>query len=573
MPRMLRAGILTLTLTLLVAAPARAAEFDVTAFELTPSSTAAGAHADVTIATSFTPYDGAAPPPRPRNVVFHLPPGLAGDPFSTPRCSEADYRADACPPETRIGGVEVEATAIILLVPVAQTATGDLYNLAPAGAEPARLGAVIRPTGGLLGKLFVPTTIQARSTDGGLDSIVTDLPTELNGIQLYTERMAFTLQGRPAGGTGPFMRNPTSCRPAVTTVEATPYGDGPVKSRTSEFTPTDCGALAFQPHIAGSVGARGMTARQAKPPVTTVISQGAEQAGQSSATVTLPPVVAPDLATLGRACPPDAAAARACPGSSKVGAVTAGTPLLAAPLTGDVFLVSRGPGALPGLTIQLADPIPLRLDGTVALTPQGLRTTFTGLPDVPLSSFRLDLAGGPSGAFQLGADLCGAPPPAIAASFGAHSGAQFSETAPMTVVGCTPPPKVAAKIRRLRTRKPTLRLGVKAADGAPGLREIRLLLPGAIDAKPKRARRGARAQAGGKPLPRGAIRLTRDGELRIALPEGTRTLSAQLRKGTLRVSRALARKRKPKRLALRVLTRDDDGPRPPVTLRVRPRRR
>jgi len=50
----LRAGILTLALLLLAAAPARAA-FDVTAFELTPSSTAAGAHADVTIATSFTP--------------------------------------------------------------------------------------------------------------------------------------------------------------------------------------------------------------------------------------------------------------------------------------------------------------------------------------------------------------------------------------------------------------------------------------------------------------------------------------------------------------------------------------
>ena len=50
----------------------------------------------------------------------------------------------------------------------------------------------------------------------------------------------------------------------------------------------------------------------------------------------------------------------------------------------------------------------------------------------------------------------------------------------MTVAGCTPPPAVAAKIRRLRTRKPTLRLGVRAADGAPGLRQVRLLLPNAL---------------------------------------------------------------------------------------------
>ena len=262
----LPAGILTLAILLLAAAPARAA-FDVTAFELTPSSTAAGAHADVTIATSFTPYDMANPPQRPRTVVFHLPPGLAGDPFATPRCSETAYRADACPEASRIGSVEVRATAIIAALPVPQTATGDLYNLDPAGPEPARLGAVIRPTGGLLGKLFVPTTIHARATDGGLDSVVADLPTEVSGIQLYTERMAFTLQGRPAGGTGPFMRNPTSCNPATTTVEATPYGEpATTVSKTSSFTPTECGALVFEPHIAAPWGrAASRRARPSRP--------------------------------------------------------------------------------------------------------------------------------------------------------------------------------------------------------------------------------------------------------------------------------------------------------------------
>ncbi len=458
---------------------------------------------------------------------------------------------------------------MIGLVPVPQTVTGELYNLVPAGAEPARLGAVVSTA---LEKLFIPTTINARSSDGGLDSVVTDLPTKVGGLDLYTERMAFTLAGRPAGGTGPFMRNPTSCATATTTVEASSYG-GTTVSKTSAFTPTDCGALAFQPHITGSVGRRGMTGRQAKPPVTTVIAQGPEQAGQSSATVTLPPILGPDLSQLGRACPADQAAARACPDSAQVGTVTAATPLLAAPLTGAVYLVARGPGALPGLTIQLADPIPLRLDGIVALTPQGLKTTFTGLPDVPLAAFQLDLSGGTAGAFILGADLCAAPPPSVDASFAAHSGATFAERSRMTVVGCTPPPKVAARITRLRTGKPTVRLSVAAAAGAAGLREVRLLLPSALRAKPRRARRGVRARVGTVALPRTAITLTRDGELRIALPEGTRTLRAKLAKGAVRVGRKLRRKRKPGRQELRVLVRDSDGPRPPVTLKVRPRRR
>ena len=60
----LRAAVLTVTLLLLGAAPARAA-FDVTAFEVTPANTTAGAHSDVTIATSFAPYAmGAVPDAR-----------------------------------------------------------------------------------------------------------------------------------------------------------------------------------------------------------------------------------------------------------------------------------------------------------------------------------------------------------------------------------------------------------------------------------------------------------------------------------------------------------------------------
>jgi hypothetical protein len=562
----LRAGILTLACLLLIAAPARAA-FQVTEFAVTPSSPAAGAHADVTIATAF---DLGAPQQQPRNLTFHLPPGLAGDPFATPRCSEAGYRADACAAATKVGTVAATATAGAI---VRQDVTGDLYNLEPAGSEPARLGAVLRPTGGLIGKLFVPTTINARPSDGGLDSLVTDLPTELNGVQLYTERMAFKLQGRPAGGTGPFMRNPTSCAPATSTVDATPYGEpATTVSRTSSFTPTDCGALGFEPHIAGAVGARGATARGAKPPVRTVITQGPEQAGQAAASVVLPPIVGADITQIGRACPAAGVATRSCPESSRVGTVEAGTPLLAKPLTGAVYLSSRPMGGLPGLTIQLADPIPLRLEGIVELTAKGLKTTFTGLPDVPLSRFALNLDGGAAGAFQLASDLCATAPPAIAATFAAQSGKQAAETRPMTVEGCTPAPKASARITRLRTGRPTVRITVTAAAGAPDLRHVRLRLPDKLRTKPKRARAGARATTNGGPLARTAIKLGA-GALQLTLPPATRTVTATLAKGSVRVGRKLKRARKPKRQSLRIVVTDADGPRPSKTLKVRPRRR
>jgi hypothetical protein len=556
---------------------AASAAFDVTAFEVTPSTTAAGAHADVTIATSFTPYSPSAPPQRPRNVTFHLPPGLAGDPFSTPRCGEADYRADACAAATRVGSVAATATAVIVapLVTLKQNVTGDLYNLAPAGAEPARLGAVLRPTGGLLGKLFVPTTITARASDGGLDSVVTNLPRDLNGIQLYTERMAFTLQGRPAGARGPFMRNPTSCKPATSTVEATPY-DQPATTvkRTSSFTPRACGALAFEPHIDGAIGARGLTARRTKPPVHTVVTQGPEQAGQSAVTVVLPPVVGADLTQLGRACQAPQVLTRSCPATARIGSVTAATPLLAKPLTGRVYLAARL-GQLPGLAIQLDDPIPLRLEGAVALTQAGIRTTFTGLPDVPLSRFALDLDGGPKGAFQIGQDLCAlAAPPRVTATFVAQSGRQRAESKPMRVEGCTPAPAVSARITRLRTGRPTVRITATAAAGAPELRGLRVVLPEALRVKPKRARAGgAHARTGAGRVARSAVELSRDGVLRVMLPGATRTVTATLAKGAVRVGRKLKRARKPRRQRLVVLVTDAHDQRPPVTLKVRPRRR
>jgi hypothetical protein len=571
----LRSGILSLLFLALGAAPAGAA-FDVTAFEVTPSTTAAGAHADVTIATSFPPYVLGAPPQRPQSLVFHLPPGLAGDPFATPRCKEVDYRADACDGKSRIGSVEAVATAVgpLGLPLLKQTVTGDLYNLEPTGSEPARLGAVLRPLGELTGKLFVPTVIQARASDGGLDSIVPELPKTAAGLDLYTERMAFTLKGRPEGGTGPFMRNPTSCKPATSSVVATPDGAPatPV-TKTSTFTPTDCGALAFTPHLAGAVGANGQTAIRARPPVRTVITQPTEQAGQSSVTVTLPGIIGADLTQLSRACAPANALARSCPATSRVGSVVAGTPLLAKPLTGSVFLTSRGVGKLPGLTIQLDDPIPLRLDGAVELTPQGLRTTFTGLPDVPLTRFVLNLAGGDAGVFQLSSDLCTAnPKPTVAASYAAQSGATAAETVPLAVEGCTAPPTASARITRLRSGRPKVRLDVQAGNDSPELREVRLLLPDRLRTKPKRARKGATARAGTAKLPRKAIKLS-DGELRLTLPEGTRSVRATLAKGTIRVGRKLRRAKRPKRQALRVLVRDAHGPRPAIELKVKPRRR
>ena len=102
---------------------------------------------------------------------------------------------------------------------------------------------------------------------------------------------------------------------------------------------------------------------------------------------------------------------------------------------------------------------------------------------------------------------------------------------------------------------------------------MRVLLPNALTAKPKRKRAGARARTGAGPLPRKAIRLTKDGELRLTLLPGARTVTATLAKGAVRAGRKLRKAKKPRRLALRISVRDADGIRPSTALKVRPRRR
>jgi hypothetical protein len=178
------------------------------------------------------------------------------------------------------------------------------------------------------------------------------------------------------------------------------------------------------------------------------------------------------------------------------------------------------------LTIQLGDPIPLRLSGTPEITAEGLKTTFSGLPDVPLTRFELNLFGGDQGAFKLSSDLCAAPqPPTVAAAFQAHSGAAAADSQPVTVAGCTPPPTVTAAITKVKRRTPKVTLSVTAADGAPALQRVEVTLPGALRAGTRKARRkGTRTTAG-------TAKLTRDGQLTLTLPAGTRTVTATLRRG------------------------------------------
>ena len=163
------------------------------------------------------------------------------------------------------------------------------------------------------------------------------------------------------------------------------------------------------------------------------------------------------------------------------------TPLLAQPLTGPVVTAAVPGQALPGVRMDLSGAATLSLTGTVEISPV-LRTTFAGIPDVPLERFELTFDAGR--ALLTRTDFCVGPVPRVTADLSGHNGATAHLVEPIEVTGCDLPAVTLALNGRW------LRLRVGALRGRP-LQRVRLMLP-----RGARLKRSSVARADGKRLRR-----------------------------------------------------------------------
>src|SRR3979409_1238939 len=189
---------------------AASAAVSVTSFSVAPSSTQAGGHPNLVVDTSLA-SNPDTDDIKSLNVI--LPQGLVGDPRSAGRCSQSSFGADACPADSKVGVSTVTATVL----GSSMDSPGEVYSLAPLGAEPARLGIIVRPT--LLGSPLQKIFLQAPVTTGPETNLCraprfAHLPRQVSGIDIRTDRLKLTLFGQVAHG--PFLSNPTPCRPPLT---------------------------------------------------------------------------------------------------------------------------------------------------------------------------------------------------------------------------------------------------------------------------------------------------------------------------------------------------------------------
>jgi hypothetical protein len=365
-------------------------------------------------------------------VNASLPPGLAAILASVPLCAAERAGAGTCGAESRIGSVTTEAG------PGATpfTVRGDAYLTRPLRpGDVAGLSVVVPAKAGPydLGVVVVRAFLSVRAKDQGIDVASEPLPRIMGGVPLRIRQVEVAVDRRD------FMFNPSSCRAMAIggNVFSQQWAKVPVLQR---FQVAGCTALPLAPVVAVRGGGARETARFRHPALQVTLRQRTGEARLAKANVVLPRAFNVDLKSppLKAACARDVYARDRCPAAATVGTVKAVTPVFAEPLTGPVFLL-RKKGQLPDLVMRLRNSQhALDLIGVLDFLRDGRIITRVGfVPDIPIRSFELRIAGGSKGSLLNRSDLC-ALRAATQATFKGQNGKVVRRAPATRIDGCRP---------------------------------------------------------------------------------------------------------------------------------------
>jgi hypothetical protein len=160
----------------------------------------------------------------------------------------------------------------------------------------------------------------------------------------------------------------------------------------------------FAPEV--SLRAVGGTAHADKPAIVLRVQTRPGDANIRSALINLPPVVFVDPTALRDFCSESQLTADRCAGRKRLGAARAVSSAYGRPLAGPVFPVT-GSGRLPRLAYVLkSGPATVVLRGKVLSHGGRIGASIEDIPDTPLKSFVLTIAGGKPGYLILSRDIC-----------------------------------------------------------------------------------------------------------------------------------------------------------------------
>ncbi len=375
------------------------------------------------------------------------PPGLLGMIGSVPVCGEPQAAQGVCPESAQVGHAVIGAGpgGYPLFLPGAGQPPIPVYLTGPYEGAPYGLAIVVPFLAGPydLGTVVLRARIEVDPHTLQLTIASDALPAILDGVPLDL-RTLYAVLDRPG-----FMFNPTDCDHSSFQGSASSV-EGATVPLSSSFQVGSCQSLKFAPTLTLAAQAKtskqqgaSLTARIAYPESQQGTVLATAQANLQSVKLQLPKQLPSRSATLARACPAAVFEANpaGCPAASLVGRASLLTPVLTAPLSGPSYLVSRAGEAHPSLSIVLqGGGLTLDLDATTAIAKSAITTTtFSALPDIPISSFELTLPEGPNSALAADGSLCKSalktPTEMVA-----QNGAVISQSTMLAVTGC---PKTA----------------------------------------------------------------------------------------------------------------------------------
>jgi hypothetical protein len=106
--------------------------------------------------------------------------------------------------------------------------------------------------------------------------------------------------------------------------------------------------------------------------------------------------------------------------------------------------------------------VSVTLDGKTSIKGPITSSTFSAVPDVPISTFELSLPAGPDSALAAPSGLC-KEPLSMPTTIVAQSAAKITQNTPIAVSGCSKSAKVKVLSHRIHGNKLVLRLRTTAA--------------------------------------------------------------------------------------------------------------
>jgi hypothetical protein len=357
-----------------------------------------------------------------QSVQLHMPPGVSGLLSNVKLCSEAQANEGTCGPESLIGETTVSAGVGSDPVSVkgGRVYLTEKYAGAPFGlsiVNPVKAGpfdlerdtsnpaqnppcdcVVVRAKIEVDPHTAALTVTTDPSGPHAIPRMIDGIPVQIKHVYVAINREHFTF-------------NPTNCNPLQITGSIA--GDeGASQPLSVPFQATNCAVLKFSPEF--SVSTSGKTSKAKGASLSVKLSYPNEpfgsQANIASVKVELPKQLPSRLTTLQKACTAAQFASNpaGCPAASIVGHAIVHTPLLPVPLEGPAYFVSNGGEAFPNLIMVLQGyGVTVDLVGDTFINKAGITSsTFKSTPDVPFTTFELNLPEGPHSALAANTNLC-----------------------------------------------------------------------------------------------------------------------------------------------------------------------